>query len=564
MRSEEEAQEEVPETPSLRNSLVVSGGDSCVESYGIGCLELDEPQLSIAIIAVAVVDGRVLVALPEEAWARRRESRRLPEGALRKATSLKVTSCALGDRGAPSSSPDLKIWVGLLDPTYEGWVSFDFELPEVDFPGSAEQQRVPYAPALVAVCQDHFTFMSAESHMSAPPGLDPLEVRMAKMEELMLEVKQALGGQSLRPMPFLATPKPASTRPSALKKSKRDAARSSTDQPDVPPNLDAAVAQQALQSGVSPAVLREMAGIVGPQGVREKVTFDPSAVIGTNGEEEEESAVEDFADVGTAEASDPMQSAVLHLTKLVSQMGEEKIRRKDRSLESLLDSAEGHGHAKEVGGYARSRAAALRELQRSLKKNPQLIYKSLEQRLMEDWEDVASQPGIVQGGVTARGWLEHRSRVQSFPASIRAGWALAGIWDCLRAGKVDEARARTGLALAQLDQQACDRGNFLLAAEISLENAPPYSAFSCHLPPEPWESPHSRLIDPRWMDLMMNRLKEVADFQEKKLKLSGPRRQEDTTESLVKPPKPNRPGKGSGKGKDGKGEKGERDPPAAA
>ena len=100
--SEEAEQEEVPETPSLRNSLVVSGGGGCVESYGIGCLELHNPQLTIAIIAVAVVDGRVLVALPDEAWARRRQSRRLPSGALKRPASLGVSSCGLGGRSAPA------------------------------------------------------------------------------------------------------------------------------------------------------------------------------------------------------------------------------------------------------------------------------------------------------------------------------------------------------------------------------------------------------------------------------------------------------------------------------
>ena len=100
--SEEAEQEEVPETPSLRNSLVVSGGEGCVESYGIGCLELHNPQLTIAIIAVAVVDGRVLVALPDEAWARRRQSRRLPSGALKRPASLGVSSCGLGGRSAPA------------------------------------------------------------------------------------------------------------------------------------------------------------------------------------------------------------------------------------------------------------------------------------------------------------------------------------------------------------------------------------------------------------------------------------------------------------------------------
>lgn len=557
MSGEEEAQEEVPETPSLRNSLVSSGEGSCVDAYGIGCLELETPSLSIAIIAVAVVDGRVLVALPEEAWARKRESRRLPAGAIRKATSLKVVSCALGDRGTPSEAPDLKIWVGILEPEYEQLVTFDIELPEIDFPGEAEQQRVPYAPALVAVCQDHFTFMTAESQVVPPPGLNPLEVRMNRMEQMLAEIRQVM-----RPPGVVANPKPAPSRPSALRRPSRSTPGPATAAQAFPANLDAAVVQQALQSGVSPEVLREMSGIVGPQVVPDRVTIDPSAAADGNNYPEEETE-DDFVGVGTAEASDPMQTAVLQLTKLVSQLGDEKVRQTDRSLETLLDSAEGHGHAKEAGGYARSRAAALRELQRSLKKSLQLIYKALEQRLAEDWEEMGNQPGLTSSTVSARGWLEHRSRIQSFPASIRSGWALAGIWDCLRTGRHEEARARAGLALAQLDQQACDRGSFLLAAEVSLESAPPYSAFSSHQPPESWEHPHSKLLDPRWVDLMMSRLRDIADFQEKKAKLSGHRKQEENTENPNKLPKPGKPGKGNGKGKDGKGERGERDPPAA-
>ena len=215
---------------------MVSGGEGCVESYGIGCLELDNPQLTIAIIAVAVVDGRVLVALPDEAWARRRQSRRLPSGALRRPTSLKVSSCGLGDRSTLSQNPDLKIWVGLLDPQPESAVTYDSELPEIDFPGADEQQQVPYAPALVAVCQDHFTFFTAESQVPHPPGLSPLEVRMNKLEELMLEVRQ-----TLRPPALQANPKPAVTRPSALKQGPRGAPQQQAPAVAVPSNLDAAV-----------------------------------------------------------------------------------------------------------------------------------------------------------------------------------------------------------------------------------------------------------------------------------------------------------------------------------
>ena len=186
----------------------------------------------------------------------------------------------LGWSFCAGQNPDLKIWVGLLDPQLESAVTYDSELPEIDFPGADEQQQVPYAPALVAVCQDHFTFFTAESQVPHPPGLSPLGVRINKLEELMLEVRQ-----TLRPPALQANPKPAVTRPSALKQGPRGAPQQQAPAVAVPSNLDAAVAQQALQSGVSPAVLREMAGIVGPQGVRERVTAGLSAAVDNDEEE---------------------------------------------------------------------------------------------------------------------------------------------------------------------------------------------------------------------------------------------------------------------------------------
>lgn len=239
---------------------------------------------------------------------------------------------------------------------------------------------------------------------------------------------------------------------------------------------------------------------------------------------------------------------MIQLTKLVSHLSEDGIRKKDKGLESMLDRAEGSGSAKDGVVYSRSRAAALRTLQKTLKTNPKLIYESLEQRLCEDWEDAGAIPGINSGQITARGWMEHRSRIQAYPASIRAGWAIAGVWDCLRAGKAEEARARCGLALATLDQQACDRGSYLLAAEVCLESPPPYSSFNSHQPPEPWEIPHSKLLDGRWVELMMHRLRDLSDYQEKKLKLAGSRK----VEEIEKVPKV----KGKGKGK----EKGDKPP----
>lgn len=98
-----DSQEEVPETPSLRTQVVLSG-DTTDERYSIGCLECGDSTPSVAIIAVAVVEDQVLVVVPDEAWARKRADRVLPPGALRRPASLKVASCVLTSRtGYPAA-----------------------------------------------------------------------------------------------------------------------------------------------------------------------------------------------------------------------------------------------------------------------------------------------------------------------------------------------------------------------------------------------------------------------------------------------------------------------------
>ncbi len=113
-----------------------------------------------------------------------------------------------------------------------------------------------------------------------------------------------------------------------------------------------------------------------------------------------------------------------------------------------------------------------------------------------------------------------------------------------------------------LDQQGCDAGNWLIVSELSLEGAPPYSSFSTHSPPSSWETPHTKLVDSRFFDLVVSKLEDLTDFQEKKHRLNGGggiRKTEDL------PPKPNPkvkadPKKGAGKGKRG-GDVREAEPP---
>lgn len=67
------------------------------------------------------------------------------------------------------------------------------------------------------------------------------------------------------------------------------------------------------------------------------------------------------------------------------------------------------------------------------------------------------------------------------------------------------------------------------------------AAFSSHTLPTEAEPQHSKLIDARWMELVLHRLNEIDQLTEKKRKLSK------------KPADPKGDPKGKGKGKKGDG-----------
>lgn len=167
--------------------------------------------------------------------------------------------------------------------------------------------------------------------------------------------------------------------------------------------------------------------------------------------DEEDSPMEELEPGGSGGA-DPMSTAVVQMSKILGQMYKDKQKAKDKTLEGILDYAESGSAASSTAGASRSKAAALRSLQRMLTEKPQLLYAEIELAMQKDWERSGQLPGLAAGGVTARGWLEHRSRVQNFPSTVRTAWMIAGVLDALRSNKIAEARARCGLALAALDQ----------------------------------------------------------------------------------------------------------------
>lgn len=538
-----EEEEEVPETPedSGPRDNFVSSGNVVNYNYNLGCLVSGDPPIRCGIVVVGPVENELLVAVPGTAWNRRRDRRRIGVDTLRRTVNVEVPAGNETDRTVPDRDTAFKITLGLLKLDLEDDISYDeASVQELDlsFPVGAGGFRTPFAGSLVEVARDYFTFLTAESGGGDPQGGDPagtsapIEQRMDAVEDGLRSIQESLAKLTGAP------------RDSTGRKPKA-AAKKAAAAPTLPPGLDPLVAQQALLSGVTPEALAEMSAALGmPVAAPQKAAVEVEEP--TSDEEEE---VTDGK--GGSGAHDPLAKAVISLSKIAKEMKKDRTLRKDRGLEAILDRAES-GSAKDYATATRSKAAALRSLQQLLTRDPKLIYGALERHLQEDWELASAQPGIGSTNVSARGWVEFRSRIQSFPSTIRSAWLLAGIWDCLRADRIDEARARAALGVAMLDQQSCDQGGWLLASELSLEPAPPYASFTSHTAPAAWETPRTKLIDGRWFELILSRLKDLAEFQEKKARLgsssSSRARNEDVEnkETKVKV----KPGKG-GKDKGG-------------
>eukprot|EP00438_Fugacium_kawagutii_P024606 Skav200074 [mRNA] locus=scaffold838:451933:457558:- [translate_table: standard] len=196
-----------------------------------------------------------------------------------------------------------------------------------------------------------------------------------------------------------------------------------------------------------------------PQKSVAKVNLDESSE-----EEEEDPAL----------SQEPVAAAVLQLTKIVAKMSATK---KNDPLEDSMDfSGSAGGSVEASGGLARKHAAVIRALKRTFKEEPKKLWMAMEANLMEDYSLSTVLPNSGAVGFSARGWAEHRSKIQGYPRTARAAWAVAGIYDALRCNSVDEAKTRCLLLLAQFEQESLDRGSFVLAQEFSLEPSCPISS----------------------------------------------------------------------------------------
>ena len=427
---------------------------------------------------------------------------------------------------------------------------------------------LPFADALVQVSDAQFGFATAHS------PADPYEARFAAIEasisKLTATFTRALGEPTAAAQP----PKP----PRAAKAKVKSAAPTGP-VPGTPgratevPGLDPALYRAAVESGIKQGDLAELQGLLAQP--KHRLADFPagggalaseglasglqSPAASSGGALDEPQACDEMT------GASPVEAAVLSLTKIVKELAKSK-KGPDQgsSLERALDRAEGFGAAADSSvssSGGRSKAAAYRILREALTAEPVQLYTSIERLLEEDLLHRRLGSSLQDSKATSRAWLEHRSNLGMYPTTVRMAWAVCGIWDALRSNRPQEARARCALCIACCDQQALDNGQWTLAEQFSLEAPPPLSAFMnrrSHAA-ESSDTYHTRLIEARWAELCLHRVRELEAHLEAKRKLGGKNRQPhgDAGQDGLRE-RPERPN-----GKGGKGnEKGDKSGPS--
>ena len=570
VEDEEDFQPDRPRPVAIRQCLALLGeGRSPDFDYPVGLLEIDESgegePFSIAVIAVTTFENRVVVALPRSAWHRTVKQRLLSPRALSKVFLVQGSFVDRGDGGAELSG-QYPFWLGLLSPEFEELVTFDSdaELPECTFPFNSEGALIlPTVESLAELVDKHFAFVTASSGGAAAGSkrTGSLDQRLQALEASVEKLVERLGEPAAHP------------RPSALKSTSKAAPCLAPPglavDVQVVEGLDLEVVRSARAAGIPEEQIQEMASVAKkgrPRLADLPVPVRKPKVVGelSDSEEDADVGLQTAAETG-ASSTDEVAAAVTKLTQIASYLTMQ--RQKSRSLDALLDGAGGVAMGESSTSLGSKKySAALRALRKTLLKQPEEISKVVEKNLTEDFQMMAQLPGSSAIPISTRGWLEMRSKVQNYATPVRLLWGVAGMVDALRAGRAEEAKARGYLILAQGDQLSIDRGSWTVASELALEEPPPFAAFQSHLLPQETEQPFTKLVDGRWLDLILSKLQDMDNLNERKKKLSGRRAlpAADSLPTADPKKKGGKDGKGKEKGK-GKGEKASEGevPPAA-
>ena len=172
---------ETDEGVGARDALVFRDGRT-QSVYKVGTLGGCTAGETSAIICIAELGGRLIVAVPGAAWAKKVV--KLEKTTLGKAISIDVVACSLSDLENPLPEVLIKAWVGVLSMHDEAKVDFSNVDPTYSFGDGI----LPFAEALVKVADDQFAFTTAESG----GGGDGIFKRMSLVESGLADMREML------------------------------------------------------------------------------------------------------------------------------------------------------------------------------------------------------------------------------------------------------------------------------------------------------------------------------------------------------------------------------------
>ena len=543
---------------TLRQEAILTS-EGVSESYGFGFTSTGgDPEEVTAIIVIGHVGDRFLVAVPHAVWNRRADKRHLPPGALEKPISVSVAGCTAAAREVAVVEFTVRLWVGWLKKSLR---------TEIDFAEPAEVQHrfvdedsqtpcFPFATALMDVAEEKFQFVSkaGEEAKPDPDRLAALEERFSTLQDTLDRLLQMRsGGESgfvtASGAPLAAHSKMSPPAPPVSRKPPK-APPGLTDLHGIP-GLDPGTVAAALQAGIPRGQLERMGSVLhrGPSKLEDFPRPAGSAAPNLADSEEDIDGVPLEEEEVQPPATDPMVTAVVKLTEIMSKLTKGNSASAGDNLEDALDqvgSVPASGSGDISASMGRKHAAARRALAKAFNEDAGQIWKSIEANMAKDFNLQSAMPN-ASTGFSARGWCEHRSKIQPYIRTCRWVWGIAGILDNLRLNQVDQARARCCLLLAAAEQESLDHGSFLLSQEILMEPAVPISSFQNHVLPDAVEMATTRLLDPRWIEAFADRLKQLDSYVEMRKKLNlRPRSQ------AAPAPQPKGGVKGKGKGQKGK------------
>eukprot|EP00435_Cladocopium_sp_Y103_P056987 s1151_g19.t1 len=457
----------------------------------------------------------------------------------------------------------LRAWVGYItEETYSALDTLEIgDTVDYAFKVDGQDGFLPACEGVAEALREHFAFLSAESGEQEEPQEPDLQDRVSKLEELMQGVAENVKVLvSSQPSAKVAKERGATARQVTFDPAPVTIARKVEGRADRFQGLDPGVVAAALNAGVSDENLSEMQRLLsidpaGAKRLREpalrrsgaKAKTKAAPVNHLSESEDEEAQVEEDGIAPQAEEEPTVAGALYKLTALLGALSEDKLKRSSKSkIDQALDSAAGSSQPEGASMPGLKRAsAARRALRTALADSPEEISAVIERLMLEDLLCQTQVPNMPMQVLNPRAWLEHRSRVTAYKTGAHCAWGVGGILGDLINGRIAHARARAGLLMLQLDQCAIDKGNWALAAELSLEQGPPFAALSLHQPPSinDGEAPFSRLLEPRWCEVMLAHLKDSDEYVARRRNLARRLVDEPASEAVKAVPKAKTKGK---------------------